>query len=235
MAELTNLAALSGRGNSGRYDGGRSSARRPGNLVGIAVAVLLHVVAVIALVNYEPVRFAMTNAVPLMVSLITPPVEKPQVLPKPMPVKPKVEKIKPVEPPPVLTTVAEAPDQQTAPPPPPVPVPVEIVAPPAPPAPPAPLPRVTPPNFNADYLKNPPPDYPTSARRQGQQGQVILRVLVNSSGTADQVEISKSSGVRVLDVAALEAVKQWRFIPARQGDQAVAAWVRVPLTFKLEG
>ena len=227
---MTNLAALSGRQRE------QLPASRPGNLAGVVVAVLLHVAAVVALLHYEPVRSALTSAVPLMVSLIMPPppLERPRTLPKPAPVKPKVEKIKPVEPPPVLTAAAEAPAQQSAPPPPPVPTPAEIVAPPAPPAPSAPA-KVVPPSFNADYLKNPPPVYPSAARRQGQQGRAILRVLVNVNGMADQVEIRKGSGFGALDAAALEAVKQWRFIPARQGDQPVAAWVLVPITFTLEG
>ncbi len=207
---------------------------RSGNLTGAVVAVALHVIAVMALLQYEPVRSALTQAVPLMVSLITPPVEKPTVLPKPLPVKPKVQQVRPVEPPPVMTAAAEAPSPRVAPPPAPEPIPVEIVAPvaPAPSAPPA---RVVPPNFNADYLKNPPPVYPATARRQGQQGRVMLRVLVNAAGGADQVEIRRSSGHGMLDSAALEAVRQWRFVPARQGDQPVAAWVLVPITFTLEG
>jgi len=211
---------------------------RQGKLTGAAIAAALHLIAMVALLQYEPVRSALTNAVPLMVSLITPPIEKPTVLPKPLPVKPRVQQVKPVEPPPILTVAPEAPAPQIAPPPPPPappqPVPVEIAAPVAP-APPAPLVRITPPNFNADYLKNPPPVYPTAARRQGQQGRVVLRVLVNAGGGTDQVEIRKGTGYGMLDAAALEAVRQWKFIPARQGDQPVAAWVLVPITFTLDG
>jgi protein TonB len=212
--------------------GGQPLLKRSENLTGAIIAVALHAIAIIALLQYEPVRSALINATPLMVSLITPPVEKPAVLPKPLPVKPKL--VKPVEPPPVLAAATDAPSPYVAPPPPPVPVPVEIVAPPAPPAPPAPV-RVIPPNFNADYLKNPPPVYPATARRQGQQGRVMLRVLVNTAGTADRVEIRNSSGHGLLDGAALDAVRQWKFVPARQGDQPIAAWVIVPITFTLEG
>jgi protein TonB len=69
----------------------------------------------------------------------------------------------------------------------------------------------------------------------GQQGKVMLRVLVNSNGTTDKVEIRSSSGFDRLDDAALDAVRRWRFVPARQGDRPVAAWVLVPIIFALEG
>jgi protein TonB len=213
-------------------------AARPGKFTGVAIALLLHVIAVVALLQYAQVRSALTNAVPLMVSIVTPPpVEKPTVLPKPLPVKPRVQQVKPVEPPPILTAAPEAPAPQIAPPPPPPappqPVPVEVVA-PVVSVPAAPAARVTPPSFSADYLRNPPPAYPAAARRRGEQGKVILRVLVNAAGGADQVEIRKGTGHSTLDAAALDAVRQWKFVPARQGDQPVAAWVLVPITFTLE-
>jgi protein TonB len=108
-----------------------------------------------------------------------------------------------------------------------------VVAPQAPlPAPtPAPL---TPPNFDAAYLNNPPPVYPPLARRQGLSGKVVLRVYVSAAGSAEQVEIRTSSSHALLDQAARNAVLRWRFVPARQGDQPVAAWVLVPITFTLE-
>ena len=63
---------------------------------------------------------------------------------------------------------------------------------------------------------------------------MILRVLVTSSGTAEAVELNTSSGSSRLDQAAIETIKHWRFVPARQGDQPVAAWVLVPITFTLQ-
>ena len=101
-------------------------------------------------------------------------------------------------------------------------------------APAAPAP-VTPPVFSADYLQNPAPAYPNLARRQGQQGRVVLRVLVNATGAAEQLEVRTSSGHAALDGAALEAVRRWRFVPARQGAEPVPAWVLIPLNFFLQG
>ena len=59
----------------------------------------------------------------------------------------------------------------------------------------------------------------------GEQGRVLLRVVVTAAGLAEQVELKASSGTERLDRAAIDAVKRWRFVPARQGDQPVAAWV----------
>ena len=90
-----------------------------------------------------------------------------------------------------------------------------------------------PPSFTADYLSNPPPAYPLLSRRIGEQGRVILRVLVDVQGQPARVELRASSGHERLDAAALETVQRWKFVPARQGDQPVAAWVLVPIVFSL--
>lgn len=91
------------------------------------------------------------------------------------------------------------------------------------------------PNFNAAYLNNPPPDYPSISRRLGEQGLVLLSVLVTENGTAGSVELQTGSGSSRLDQAALEAVKKWRFIPAKRGEQPVSASVVVPVRFSIEG
>jgi periplasmic protein TonB len=92
----------------------------------------------------------------------------------------------------------------------------------------------TPPLFNAAYLRNPAPVYPAIARRSGEQGTVMLKVLVNPEGAPVRVELDQSSGSNPLDSAALDAVKGWRFVPARRGAQNIEGWVRVPVVFKLE-
>lgn len=99
----------------------------------------------------------------------------------------------------------------------------------------APQAAVVPPRFDAAYLDNPPPPYPSLARRLGEQGRVTLRVLVSAEGAAAQVELKNSSGSLRLDQSALGAVKRWRFVPAKQGTQAIAAWVLVPISFTLGG
>jgi len=84
------------------------------------------------------------------------------------------------------------------------------------------------------YQSNDPPSYPGLARKRGQEGTVILQVLVNRKGRVDALEIETSSGFGQLDRAALSAVRKWSFEPGRQGKERVAMWVRVPVTFKLK-
>jgi periplasmic protein TonB len=124
---------------------------------------------------------------------------------------------------------------------PPVPIEAPEVTPPDADAEPAPAARrepapaaVTPPAYEADYLDNPPPAYPRLSRRLREEGEVELRVRVSPAGEALAVDLARSSGSDRLDQAALQAVRSWRFEPARRGQQAVEAWVRVPILFKLE-
>ena len=234
------------------YGSAHGASSRTDKITGITVAIALHAAAIVALLQYAPARTALVNAVPLMVSLITPPAPpapKPNVLPRPLPVKPAPRQEPRAAPPlpaplPPLAAIPDAPSTVSVPRPPPPAPPAPIESPPvsvaaAPPAaPPAPKPAtapVVPPNFNANYLNNPAPAYPAIAKRQGHQGKVVMRVLVNAGGGADQVEIRTSSGHDLLDQAAVNAVRRWRFVPARQGELAVAAWVLVPITFTLEG
>jgi protein TonB len=62
---------------------------------------------------------------------------------------------------------------------------------------------------------------------------VLLRVQVGADGLPRHIEIRTSSGSGRLDEAALEAVRRWKFVPARRGDEAVEAWVLVPVAFSL--
>lgn len=92
---------------------------------------------------------------------------------------------------------------------------------------------VTQPRFDADYLNNPKPAYPAMSKRLGEEGQVLLRVLVGQEGGAEQIEVLRSSGFTRLDEAARAAVSKWRFVPAKVGSNATQAWVQVPVTFEL--
>ncbi|MGB0467370.1 MAG: energy transducer TonB [Pontibacterium sp.] len=84
------------------------------------------------------------------------------------------------------------------------------------------------------YQQQVPPVYPRIARKRGQQGTVWLRAYVKASGEVGQVSVSESSGFRLLDKAALKAVRQWRFTPAQQDGHAQAAYVKIPVTFLLD-
>lgn len=90
------------------------------------------------------------------------------------------------------------------------------------------------PRFDADYLHNPRPVYPPMSRRMGEEGKVYLRVRVEADGSPSWVEIKTSSGSPRLDQAAENAVRRWRFVPAKRGDEAISAWVVVPISFNLK-
>jgi protein TonB len=77
------------------------------------------------------------------------------------------------------------------------------------------------------------PSYPAAPRRLGVQGTTLLRVHVLADGRIGDVLVEKSAGHPDLDDAATDAVKRWRFDPARRGREAVAMWVLLPVEFKL--
>jgi periplasmic protein TonB len=77
------------------------------------------------------------------------------------------------------------------------------------------------------------PSYPATPRRLGIQGTTLLRVRVLADGRIGDVLVEKSAGHPELDDAATDAVKRWRFDPARRGSDAVAMWVLLPVEFKL--
>lgn len=215
----------------------------PQHATALLAVLALHVGAVVALAQYQPAREAMSQLRTVMISLITPPkLEPPQDLPKPKPiVKQPIRKIEPLHPQPILAITEptpvparfEAPSPPPTPAPPPAPVAVASAPAPAPVAA-APVPApVIPPNFNADYLDNAAPSYPALSRRMGEEGRVVLRVFVNQQGLPTQVELRTSSGFSRLDSVALETVRQWKFVPARRGEQPIGAWVLVPISFSL--
>lgn len=93
---------------------------------------------------------------------------------------------------------------------------------------------VTPAKFDAAYLRNPAPAYPSAARRMNEEGKVVLSVRVSPQGTAEQVEVKTSSGSVRLDEAAINTVRNWKFVPAKRGDTPIESWALVPIAFKLE-
>ncbi|MCX5877136.1 MAG: energy transducer TonB [Deltaproteobacteria bacterium] len=83
------------------------------------------------------------------------------------------------------------------------------------------------------YQANPPPPYPRLARKLGQEGVVLLEVLVSVTGLVDDLRIVVSSGHEALDAAALNAVRSWRFSAGQRNSQLVVMRVRVPVRFSL--
>jgi TonB family protein len=89
------------------------------------------------------------------------------------------------------------------------------------------------PIFDAQYLNNPAPLYPKVARDRGIEGKILLEVVVKEDGSALNVKLISSSGSSLLDESALEAVKNWQFIPAKKFGKFVQAKVIVPIEFKI--
>ena len=107
-------------------------------------------------------------------------------------------------------------------------------APPRPPAPPPPPADVAP-SVDISYKNRNPPTYPIQAIRQGQQGEVILNITINAAGEVVDVQVEKSSGYRVLDRAAEDAARHWRFNPGVKNGKPIGGVVRVPVNFSLSG
>jgi protein TonB len=208
---------------------------------------LVHVMVLMLILNIPSETQPIIPAAPLYVRLIEPTVVPPEPTPvQPRPVVPQPPKLKPVPKPRIQTTTPPTPRPEpieetrrpdpieapraepirVEPQPAPTPAPVEA------PKPVPPLP-VTQPRFNANYLDNPKPPYPSISRRMGEEGEVQLRVSVDAGGNVQQIEIHRGSGYPRLDQSALQTVRRWRFVPARQGNQPVSSWVIVPIQFSL--
>lgn len=85
-----------------------------------------------------------------------------------------------------------------------------------------------------EYAVAPPPPYPRDSARNGDEGQVMLQVLVDVDGRPLEVEIAEGSGHRELDQAARRHVlAHWRFRPAMRDGRAIQAIGLVPIEFSL--
>jgi len=101
------------------------------------------------------------------------------------------------------------------------------------PSPPA-LAAVEPPSTDAQYLQNPKPRYPPISHRLGEQGTVLVQVLVSEKGLAQDAQVKTSSGFYRLDNAALTTVLTWRFVPGKRAGVPQAMWFTVPITFGIQ-
>ncbi|MGA2370151.1 MAG: energy transducer TonB [Candidatus Korobacteraceae bacterium] len=80
--------------------------------------------------------------------------------------------------------------------------------------------------------QSPEPEYPEEARRAGYQGTVTLRLIVDAQGKPQKIKVQRSLGMG-LDEQAVEAVKQWRFEPAKKDGVAVALKITMEINFHL--
>jgi protein TonB len=221
----------------------------PGMRIAILAAVIFfHVGGGWALTQIKPNKLVVGEASALEVRMV--PAEQPVQLETPPP-----EDTPPPEPePPQLESMIQPPLPDLPPP------AFPIAAPPLPPKPKPPPPKPQPPKPQAApvaaapqaappaapaaprtvsmsqvaYVNPPNAIYPTRSRRAGEQGRVLLRVLVDVSGRPAQVALAKSSGHAALDESALSAVRAASFRPYAEGGVPQPVWVNVPIDFVLQ-
>lgn len=78
-----------------------------------------------------------------------------------------------------------------------------------------------------------PAAYPPRAVELSQQGEALVRVRLDTAGTAVEIILHRSSGHHALDSAALAAVRSWHFLPAMRDGRPVPSWVEIPVRFHL--
>lgn len=196
-------------------------ARRIGPL---GLIILLHIGFFYALQSGLLRQAAQALPVEMFASFITPEAPPAPAPPKPQPAPPKTVPIvkKSVAPRPVpIVNTTPSPQAITAAP--------TVSAPPAPAMPAAPKTI----SSGVEYIQPPQPEYPPLSRRMGEEGRVVLRVLVNAKGHPERVEVQKSSGLPRLDEAGRQAVLRALFRPHIDDGQAVAVYVIVPIKFQL--
>ncbi len=83
------------------------------------------------------------------------------------------------------------------------------------------------------YRENTHPVYPLIARMRGYEGIVLLSVEIFANGRVGKLNIKRSSGYAVLDRSALEAVRTWKFEPAKRANFPLTVTVDIPIRFYL--
>jgi protein TonB len=177
---------------------------------------VVHVALIYAITSWSPVRITLEST-PIEASVVdapapaadVPPPPLPQIVPMTMPT---------VEPP--LVTITEEPPQNA------ITVAVVEAPPPVAPAPAAPLVI-----SDVAYVEAPQPRYPPESRRSGEEGLVVLRVLINELGRAARIEVERSSGHSRLDDAARLAVQRALFRPYVENGVPRMALATIPIEF----
>jgi periplasmic protein TonB len=215
-------------------------------IVLLGAVILLHGLVFYALQNGQTQQAAQTMPRELFVSLITP-APAPRSAPVPETADPPATKpeAKPLIKKPVKPQSAIARGAAPAPLPEPVEVPIATAAPSIdPPSPPVPAAQSAPPVPTAPavpktvsgvgYIQAPQPEYPPIARRRGEEGKVILHVLVNEKGHPERIDLRKSSGSEHLDEAARQAAARALFKPHLEDGKAVAVYALIPINFLIQ-
>ena len=222
----------------------------------LALVIFFHVGGGWALTQVEPVKLIVGDIAPMEVRMVPaeqaaqpdPPLDEPPPLPEVPPPPPElatmIDPPPPDLPPPVFPVEAPPPPPPPQPekpkPPPPKPVQKRPPTPQAPveaqPQQAAPAAPAAPKTVSASqlgYVVPPNPIYPARSRKAGEQGNVMIRVLIDVTGRPAQVSLQTSSGHPELDQSALSAVRAAQFRPYAEGGLTQAVWVLVPINFVL--
>jgi protein TonB len=191
-------------------------------IVGIGLVIVLHAALIYALVTALAHRSIDVAHAPIETKIITETPQQPVELPPPPPSF--APPPPPFVPPPEVNVAKPPPLQSTAP-------SIVTTAKPVAPAPTAPVtvqPRI-------DLAHSSQPEYPPQSRRLGEQGSVVLQVLVDPSGRVTDSKLVQSSGSDRLDQAALQGVKtSYHFIPGSVDGRPQPMWYTFKFTWKLQ-
>lgn len=180
----------------------------------IAVAVMPKVVTVTFVASPEPLKPAPPPPKTVPVVKLTPTF----IPPMPQLATPQVEPTITVAPPTPRTNQPSTP---------------AVAGPVAPPTPAPAAPAAPKTITGVEYIRAPQPVYPSMARRMGESGVVMLRVLIGEKGQAEQVTIQKSSGSEKLDEAGRQAVMRALYKPYIEDGKAIPVYALVPINFQL--
>ncbi|MGE0386428.1 MAG: energy transducer TonB [Gammaproteobacteria bacterium] len=197
--------------------------RKPEQTAGIIFVVLIHLALFWALREGLAHSVVELLKAPIVTKIIEEVIEDKKNEPPPPP--PQIVDI-PLDytPPPAMEVAQEAPITESK--------PIQESAPPPPPPPPR-EPKIELPKANPKRPNTQPP-YPPTARRMGQEGSVVLALLVGADGKVIEAKVDSSSGFPALDDAAVkEASRRWKFIPGTKDGAPAAMWHKVKVTFKL--
>ncbi|WP_413723557.1 TonB family protein [Sodalis sp. RH24] len=95
------------------------------------------------------------------------------------------------------------------------------------------VPNAVPKTVSTVGCQVPAPDYPRKAKRLQEEGEVLIRLVINANGTLGRSDVARSSGYDDLDQAAMAAVSRIRCNPYVENGQAIAVMTVQPITFKL--
>lgn len=206
--------------------GYRPGAGRPAGLAfvallhaGLLVAVLLYTGTQTRTIKYQPLDVRTIEEVKPPDALPPPPPPPPSIQAPPPPFIPAPEIVIATQPsvaPPVAVATSAAP-----------PVPVAPTA----PAPAAPAKRVQP---DIDMRHSSDPLYPAESRRRGEQGLVVLLVLVEADGQPSEIKLEQSSGHDRLDEAAIDGARHnLHYLAGTVDGKAERMWLRYRYNFQL--